>query len=405
MSRKKIKDKSKIKATPKNVKKLACCMMVKNEARTIEKVIIAYKDVVDVWWIIVDDSTKDQTFEIAKRHTKNVFHFTWENNFAKSRNDGIDALMKAHPDVELLLIMDGHDFPTVSTIARIKYYKEHGFPHKTIKAICAHFYTNLDEFDSPGIIIPQERILHPSVRYRRAANNEPDLRLEEKIVDHHLIVLHRRPKELEKERLEQIKKMNYEIYTKEYEEGSRELIMLGAYSSLLYFKGEYDKAIKVSMDMIRAATDSVNKRYEGYLMIARAYMQKAFAIPNNDVAIFAQECRKFLYDAMYEDVFRAETYCELGELALHLNKTIEAELMFKFACECNVFVNSGTINGPAYTWLPHKRLFDIYIGMNKLRLAVMQGEIVCNYRPLDALSRNQVQRLQEKLGIDGDWKV
>lgn len=70
--------------------KLAFTMPVKNEARDIERVLKSFRGACDYMVIGVDDKSTDATEEIARQYADVVFHFTWENHFAKARNHCIE---------------------------------------------------------------------------------------------------------------------------------------------------------------------------------------------------------------------------------------------------------------------------------------------------------------------------
>ncbi len=72
---------------------LSIGMIVKNEEKYLEKCLTALKPIlenVDSELIIADTGSTDNTFEIAKKFTDNVFHFEWINDFAAARNSTLD---------------------------------------------------------------------------------------------------------------------------------------------------------------------------------------------------------------------------------------------------------------------------------------------------------------------------
>ncbi|WP_411170330.1 glycosyltransferase [Clostridium sp. MB05] len=69
--------------------KLSIAMMVKNEEKNLEetlKSIKAINEKLNVEIIIVDTGSTDNTVEIAKRYTNNVFFHQWMDDFAQMRN-------------------------------------------------------------------------------------------------------------------------------------------------------------------------------------------------------------------------------------------------------------------------------------------------------------------------------
>jgi len=68
-------------------------MIVKNEEKYLRKCLEALKpvlDAVDSELIIADTGSYDNTVNIAKQYTDNVFHFEWCNDYSKARNYTLD---------------------------------------------------------------------------------------------------------------------------------------------------------------------------------------------------------------------------------------------------------------------------------------------------------------------------
>ncbi len=72
---------------------LSIGMIVKNEEQYIDRCLSALKpilDNVDSELIIADTGSTDNTVEIAKKYTDNVFYFEWINDFAAARNSTVE---------------------------------------------------------------------------------------------------------------------------------------------------------------------------------------------------------------------------------------------------------------------------------------------------------------------------
>jgi glycosyltransferase involved in cell wall biosynthesis len=68
--------------------KLSCCMIVKNEECSLPRCLDSVKDHVDEL-IVVDTGSTDQTVEIARQYTDNVYFHSWEGSFSKARNQSL----------------------------------------------------------------------------------------------------------------------------------------------------------------------------------------------------------------------------------------------------------------------------------------------------------------------------
>lgn len=71
--------------------RLSLTMPVKNEEDDIERVLTSFRGAADEIVIGIDDLSDDKTEEIVKRYADKIVYFTWENDFSKARNTGLDA--------------------------------------------------------------------------------------------------------------------------------------------------------------------------------------------------------------------------------------------------------------------------------------------------------------------------
>lgn len=85
---------------------ISLCMIVKNEEEFLEKCLTSVGNYMDEI-IIVDTGSTDNTVEIAKRFTNNVYFHPWENSFSKARNQALhyatgDWVFQMDADEELM---------------------------------------------------------------------------------------------------------------------------------------------------------------------------------------------------------------------------------------------------------------------------------------------------------------
>lgn len=65
--------------------RISLCMIVKNEAKVLARCLDSIADLMDEV-IIVDTGSTDETKEIARKYTENVYDFPWNDDFASARN-------------------------------------------------------------------------------------------------------------------------------------------------------------------------------------------------------------------------------------------------------------------------------------------------------------------------------
>lgn len=82
---------------------ISICMIVKNESDVLEKTLESIKDL-NYEIIIVDTGSTDNTKDIAKRYTKNIYDFEWCNDFSKARNFSISKASN-----EYILVLDADE--------------------------------------------------------------------------------------------------------------------------------------------------------------------------------------------------------------------------------------------------------------------------------------------------------
>lgn len=87
--------------------KLSITMMVKNESKHLDKCLnslLTIMNEIDSELIIVDTGSEDNTIEIAKKYTDNVYRHEWNGNFAEMRNISI-----GYAKGEWIFVIDGDE--------------------------------------------------------------------------------------------------------------------------------------------------------------------------------------------------------------------------------------------------------------------------------------------------------
>ncbi len=97
---------------------ISLCMIVKNEERNLRRCLESLEGLMDEI-IIVDTGSTDQTVEIAKEYTDQIYHYVWEDDFSKARNYCISKATK-----DYIYIADADEVLDEENRGRFKLLKE-----------------------------------------------------------------------------------------------------------------------------------------------------------------------------------------------------------------------------------------------------------------------------------------
>lgn len=97
---------------------LSLCMIVKNEERTLGRVLEAARQFCDEM-IVVDTGSTDRTVEIAESYGARVEHFAWIDDFAAARNYSFSKATG-----EWIIWLDADDAIAPEMIEKLKYVKQ-----------------------------------------------------------------------------------------------------------------------------------------------------------------------------------------------------------------------------------------------------------------------------------------
>lgn len=81
---------------------ISVCAIVKNEKKFLQEMLESIKDIADEI-IITDTGSTDNTVDIAKNYTSDIYYYQWDNNFSNAKNF---SLSKASKDWILCLDAD-----------------------------------------------------------------------------------------------------------------------------------------------------------------------------------------------------------------------------------------------------------------------------------------------------------
>lgn len=179
---------------------ISLCMIVKNEEKYLDECLSSVQGLVGEM-VVVDTGSTDRTVEIARRHGARVFHYQWQNDFARARNFAL-----SHCSLPWVLYLDADErlFPeyhrkVLDAVRRNKadafYVKvlspvsermgnvphEQAYPRLFRKMPGVQFEGKIHEQISPSLIRQQAKFAHLDVTILHLGYNLDEEAIQKKI--------------------------------------------------------------------------------------------------------------------------------------------------------------------------------------------------------------------------------
>ena len=132
---------------------LSLAMIVKNEARTLERILGNARVFCDEL-VVVDTGSSDQTVEIAKKMGAKVFEFTWINDFAAARNFSF-----AQCTGEWIIWLDADDVVPLASQKAFLALRNTVLPTIPADVILTPYHYGYTETGEVSVILERERIV------------------------------------------------------------------------------------------------------------------------------------------------------------------------------------------------------------------------------------------------------
>lgn len=131
---------------------LSLCMIVKNEERTLGRVLAAAKQFCDEM-VVVDTGSTDRTIEIAQEYGARVEHFAWCDDFAAARNYSFSFATS-----DWIIWLDADDEVPPETITLLPKVKEWLSGTEVDIVFCPYEYA-VGTDGTPALVQHRERII------------------------------------------------------------------------------------------------------------------------------------------------------------------------------------------------------------------------------------------------------
>lgn len=264
---------------------ISLCMIIKNEEHVLERCLSSICDVVDEI-IIVDTGSTDNSKNISKKYTNNIYDFQWIDDFSKARNYSFDKASK-----DYIMWLDADEYLDEINKEKLRNLKD--CISTNIDVISMETYMYLDENKNPKIKSRRNRIVKASKELKWSGFVHEYIDIEsiniDNIYDSSIVIFH--------DKIQEVNDRNLNIYLKNINDGkklnSRDLYY---YGKELYCHKMTDEAINILEEFIKKAiykeeiVDALCKIGECYLnkkqyKNAREFFYKTFEYtsPRGDI--------------------------------------------------------------------------------------------------------------------------
>ncbi len=340
---------------------ISLCMIVKNEEDVIARCLDSVKDIADEI-IIVDTGSKDNTKEIIKKYTDNVFDFEWIDDFSAARNYSFSKATK-----DFILWLDADDVILEEDRKKFKQLKRDLDPN--VDVVMMKYNVGFDEDGNVTLSYFRERLLKRINNYQWMEPVHEYLELRGNIINSDICITHKKERPA-------IQGRNLAIYKKAIMEG-RTLTPRGLYyyARELFYNEKYDDAIEYFNKFLDTRRGWVEDN------IAACYTLSICYENIND----KRNMLKILLKSFEYDIPRAETCCRLGDYHFSNEDYRKAIFWYKLALELEEPINSwGFIQHDYWGYIPCMKLCLCYNILGNIEEAIKYNDKAGEYKPNDS---------------------
>jgi len=356
---------------------VSLCMIVLDEAETLQRAIESVLPVVDEIVIGIDDRTSDGSEEIARRFTEKVYRFKWQDDFSAARNE-----MLSHCTGDWVLVLDGHEVLREDCVPLFRKMFD-VLPGDT-EAVGFLLKMQRDDNNVCGL---QLRLFRNDsrIQYRGEVHNviECDPKRTIGFVD--IVIDHlrsfRNRESRQKQRNEMVPRKMEEALAKNPGD-TKALYYLGIHA---HERQEYRRAIEYYRRYLDFS-DHPEERYKVFWQLGRALYQ----VGDKKAA------KETFFRGVEERWDLPECYVALGDMALGERRWDEAEHYFKLACDRKQPLSGVFFNTDFYSWLPYHKLCEAYDRAGRYYEAILAGEKLLTFDSLPEEHRLEVREFMPR---------
>ena len=343
-----------------NNKIISLCMIVKDEELVLERCLKSVKNLVDEI-IVVDTGSIDNTKNIAKKFTENVFEFEWVNDFSLARNFAFSKATSKY-----IMWLDADDIVPQKTVKELLKIKN------KLSADTYMLKYQMPISPKNNFSFYRERIVK-NCGYAKwhGAVHECIIPFG-KIEYLNLNIIHKKEKVANPKRNLEI----YEKLIKQRELDSRELYY---YGRELYDNKQYEKAIVIFKKFEQKPTCKENL-IDAYLFISASYK-----ILKN-----YEKSKEYLFKTLEIDIPNAQVCCLIGDYFLNNKLYNQANFWYKQAIKSKKNEQGlAFINDIYYGYYPNLQLCVLYYNLGKKEISAYFNEQAGKYFESEIVLNNR----------------
>lgn len=344
-----------------NCMQISLCMIVKDEEDTLGNCLESIADLVDEI-IIVDTGSSDNTIQVAEKYTKKIYHFAWEDDFAKARNF---AFSKASKDYVMWL--DADDIILAQDRIKFQQLKEK-LDGKIPMVVCKYNMSTMQNIQEITLSYYRERIFLREMHYQWVGAIHEVISIAPEAMYSDFAVTHHKIHATEKGR-------NLRIFEKMRQSNQTfDLRQLFYYGRELYFNERYADALLILDQVIQNDAAWVENRIDACLISSHCL----------SVLKREKEAMQALLNSFLFAVPRGEVCCEMARFFSRKNLLQEAIYWYEVALKTPPPLDTGAfVQMDCYTYLPCIELCVLYYKLGDLAKAKAYNQKAGKYKPKD----------------------
>ncbi|WP_068775897.1 glycosyltransferase [Paenibacillus sp. FJAT-26967] len=328
---------------------ISLCMIVRDEEKTLARILQSVGDIVDEI-IIVDTGSTDKTKEIAFLFTDNVYDFVWVEDFAAARNFSFSKATQSH-----ILWLDADDILKEEDRVGLKLLKQTLSPD--IDRVTMPY--NL-AFDGEGKVtssLRRNRLVRRECGFQWIGPVHEYLAVSGNYLDSDVCITHHKQKSHTDR--------NLQIYRKRQQAGEQFSVR-----DLYYFANElkdhalYEEAAGYYDAMLNTGQGWIEDNIQACLKLSECYTHLT-----NQTKRFESLTRALRYETP-----RPEVSCALGNYFIEEEKYETAIFWYQQAISITPAETMGMMNRTASTWYPHLQLCLCYDRIGEYKQAFEHNE-------------------------------